>query len=182
MKLYLIRHGKTKANENHLYCGSTDLPLSDLGIQELSEYQYQIPKSCHYITSGMMRTEQTLQYLFGDVAHTQDDRFREVNFGIFEMKSYEELKMDEDYQNWITGDNEKNVPPKGESGQHMTERVLDGLNQLIQEDQDTVLITHGGVIACIMNHLFPKEEKNRYEWQLKPGRGYVITEGAYRLL
>ena len=29
MKLILIRHGKTVANENHLYCGSTDLPLDE---------------------------------------------------------------------------------------------------------------------------------------------------------
>ena len=26
MTIYLIRHGKTEANEKHLYCGSTDLP------------------------------------------------------------------------------------------------------------------------------------------------------------
>ena len=31
MTIYLIRHGKTEANEKHLYCGSTDLPLSDVG-------------------------------------------------------------------------------------------------------------------------------------------------------
>ena len=28
MTIYLIRHGKTEANEKHLYCGSTDLSLS----------------------------------------------------------------------------------------------------------------------------------------------------------
>ena len=27
----LIRHGKTEANERHLYCGSTDLSLSEKG-------------------------------------------------------------------------------------------------------------------------------------------------------
>ena len=31
MRLILIRHGKTEANEKHLYCGSTDLPLSEAG-------------------------------------------------------------------------------------------------------------------------------------------------------
>ena len=31
MSIYLIRHGKTEANEKHLYCGSTDLPLSEKG-------------------------------------------------------------------------------------------------------------------------------------------------------
>ena len=37
MIIYLIRHGKTEANERHLYCGSTDLPLSDAGIAEQKE-------------------------------------------------------------------------------------------------------------------------------------------------
>ena len=35
MTIYLIRHGKTSANEKHLYCGSTDLPLSNAGKEEL---------------------------------------------------------------------------------------------------------------------------------------------------
>ena len=28
MRILLLRHGITEANEKHLYCGSTDLPLS----------------------------------------------------------------------------------------------------------------------------------------------------------
>ena len=35
MRLLLIRHGRTEANEKHLYCGSTDLELSDAGRDEL---------------------------------------------------------------------------------------------------------------------------------------------------
>ena len=34
MRIYLIRHGKTEANERRLYCGSTDLPLSRQGAAE----------------------------------------------------------------------------------------------------------------------------------------------------
>ena len=31
--LYLIRHGKTRANLEHRYCGSSDLTLSEQGIE-----------------------------------------------------------------------------------------------------------------------------------------------------
>ena len=48
--------------------------------------------------------------------------------------------------------------------------------------EDTCIITHGGVIASIMEYLFPKENKNRYQWQPKPGHGYVIREGTYTIL
>ena len=42
MIIYLIRHGKTRANEKHLYCGSTDLSLSDAGKEELRHWHYEI--------------------------------------------------------------------------------------------------------------------------------------------
>lgn len=35
LKVYLIRHGKTEANEKHLYCGKTDISLSERGKKEL---------------------------------------------------------------------------------------------------------------------------------------------------
>ena len=64
----------------------------------------------------------------------------------------------------------------------MLVRVLDGLKDLQKESKDIVLVTHGGVIAAMMAHLFPHEEKNRYTWQPKPGCGYVIDENGYQEL
>ena len=181
-KIYLIRHGRTEANEKWLYCGSTDLGLSESGQKDLEKVHYEILGNPIFMTSGMKRTEQTLKILFGNVPHTTDSRFREVDFGIFEMQSYQQLKETAIYQEWISGDNEKKVPPGGESGEQMKQRVLIGLQNLQNETKDVVLVTHGGVIASIMSHLFPKADKNRYEWQPKPGCGYVIFDGQYQVL
>lgn len=181
MTIYLIRHGKTEANEKHLYCGSTDLPLSEAGVQELQHLHYDI-KNARFLTSGMKRTEQTLEILFGTVEHTVEPELREVDFGIFEMHSYDELKNDPDYQAWISGDNEANIPPDGESGQQMRERVWKTFVQLRKAGQDTVIVTHGGVIAAIMEWLFPNENKNRYQWQPKNGYGYAINDGRYQTI
>ena len=178
MTIYLIRHGKTEANEKHLYCGSTDLSLSTAGKEELRSVHYDI-KNVRFITSGMKRTNETLKILFGDVPYEVEPRFREVDFGIFEMHSYEELKDTPDYQAWLTGDNDANVPPSGESGVQMTRRVLQAFLEL---QEDTCIITHGGVIACIMAHLFPEEGKNRYQWQPKNGEGYCLKDNTYCLL
>ena len=178
MKLILIRHGSTEANERRLYCGSTDLSLSDAGkavlLERKKEAQYPSLKGLRVLTSGMKRCEESLVLLFGEVAHEAVPAFREMDFGAFEMRSYEEMKNDPDYIAWITGDNEANVCPDGESGQIMTARVLEGLRKLIDDGRDAMLVTHGGVIAAIMAHLFPEEGKNRYEWQPKPGGGYEI--------
>ena len=175
MILYLIRHGRTEANETHLYCGSTDLPLSDAGRAELRTLRYDIG-NVRFVTSGMKRTDETLRILFGEVPYEVDTRFREVDFGSFEMHSYRELKDTPDYQAWLTGDNEANVPPRGESGAQMRRRVLEALAQI---REDSCIVTHGGVIASIMETLFPEEHKNRYEWQPQCGRGYRIEGSRY---
>ena len=178
MKLYLIRHGKTRANEEHRYCGSTDLNLSPQGKAELTCLDYG-PIQGRFITSGMARTEQTLEILFGAVPHQVEPRFREVDFGVFEMRTYEELKTDPAYKAWISGDNESSVPPGGESGSQMAGRVLAALEEVLASGEDAVIVTHGGVIAAVMAHLFPREGKSRYQWQPENGRGYVIRDGSY---
>lgn len=179
--IYLIRHGKTPANEAHLYCGSTDLDLSEGGMAALRGIRYDISAD-RYITSGMKRTEQTLALLFGPVPFTREPELREVDFGVFEMKSYQQLKDDPDYQRWLTGDNEKNTPPGGESGDDMTRRVLRAYARIAALPGDTVIVTHGGVIAAILTALFPREGKSRYQWQPQPGGGYAVWPGGYRVL
>ncbi len=178
MNIYVIRHGRTEANEKHLYCGSTDLSLSESGKKDLIEKKkrtdYPDPGSLRVVTSGMKRCEETMQILFGNIRHEQNMAFCEMDFGRFEMHSYTELSEDADYLEWITGDNESKVTPGGESGKLMTERALRGLDSLIRDGRDVLLITHGGVVAVIMAYLFPEEQKNRYEWQPEPGGGYWI--------
>lgn len=182
--IYLIRHGETEANVKHIYCGSTDLPLSDAGVEKLQTLKYDVGDA-EFITSGMQRTEQTLRLLFGDVIHKVDPRFREIDFGIFEMRSYYDLKDTPEYQKWLDGDNEANVCPGGESGRQMEVRVMEAFGELNERylgagSLDTVVVTHGGVIAAIMYNLFPGEEKNRFDWQPAPGHGYaIISESEY---
>ena len=178
MNIYLIRHGKTPANEQRIYCGSTDMSLSEGGIDELKNLSYNI-KNVRFLTSGMKRTNETLKVLFGDVPFEEDHRFREIDFGVFEMHSYEELKDREDYQQWITGDHEANIPPEGESGRQMMQRVLAAFSEI---KEDTVLIAHGGVISAIMQHCFPGEGKHLYQWQPKNGCGYLLSGGTYQAI
>ena len=184
--IYLIRHGETEANIKHIYCGSTDLPLSEAGVEKLQARKKDETicrvreDAARFVTSGMTRTEQTLRLLFGDVIHEIDERFREIDFGIFEMHSYYDLKDTPEYQQWLEGDNEANVCPGGESGHQMEARVMEAFSEL---SDDTVVVTHGGVIAAIMTNLFPDEGKNRFDWQPAPGHGYVImSESKYNEL
>ena len=177
MKIVLLRHGLTEANEKHLYCGSTDLPLSPAGRAALRRLEMPAPGT-RFISSGMRRCNETLEALFGAVAYETEPDFREIDFGDFEMKNYETLRTDSAYRAWLAGDNEKNTPPHGESGEEMTRRVLAAFARVTEDGRDAVIVTHGGVIAAIMARLFP-EGKSRYEWQSPNGGGYVIENGEY---
>ena len=154
------------------------LDEAETGREELRGFSYDM-KNIRFLTSGMKRTNETLQLLFGDVPYEEDHRFREVDFGIFEMHSYEQLKDTPAYQTWCSGNNEANVPPNGESGLQMKQRVLEAFSEI---KEDTVLVCHGGVIAAIMEHLFPEENKTRYEWQPKNGHGYQLRDNIYEAI
>ena len=175
MKLTLIRHGRTLGNVKKLYYGSTDLPLLDESIKALEELGKtgRYPSAPRYFTSGMKRTEQTLRALYGDVPHGVEPDLREVDFGDFEMKTYEELCRDPRYLEWISGDNEANICPGGESGNIVTERALRALLAIVREGSDAVCITHGGVIGGVLTRWFP-QGNGRYEFTPDPGQGFTV--------
>lgn len=176
MKLTLIRHGLTEGNVRKLYYGSTDLPLLKESVEALKELRTAggYPTAPHYYTSGMKRTEETLEALYGSVEHIVLKDIREIDFGDFEMRPYEDLKNDPAYVKWIEGDIEKNVCPNGESGEAVTRRALSALEEVIARGEDAVCITHGGVIGGLMAVWFPVPN-GRYCYTPEPGTGYRLT-------
>ena len=179
IKIFLFRHGKTFANEKHLYCGKTDLDLSDLGKAELLSKKesgiYPDISDCTIYTSGLKRTNQTLQILYPELAEraTTEKAFQEIDFGDFEMKSYDELKDNKSYQAWVQGESERtqtanadeNPCPNGESWTKLNERVTNALKKIITNERKVAIFTHGGVISAILQDIYPNERKSIYEWQ-----------------
>ena len=186
MDIYLIRHGKTTANEKGLYCGQTDLPLSDNGaglIEHLRDQGIYPKDIALYFTSGLLRARQTIARIYGPVHAQAIPELAEYKFGQFEMRSYEELKKRADYQAWINDSTGLVSCPAGENKRQFLERILAGFDTLLQKSsqaESALLAGHGGVIAGIMDHLFP-HTRNFYEWQPQPGRGYTLLYASGRL-
>ena len=174
MTLTLIRHGLTEGNLKRLYYGSTDLPLTETGIAALHSDPPAAPEAQDYYTSGMRRTEQTFAILFGERPHEIVRDLREIDFGHFEMRSYEELKDDPEFRHWCDECSEDAVCPGGESWNGLTDRALQALAPILAQGKDTVIVAHGGVIGGLMYRWFPGMP-HRFVWTPDPGHGYQIT-------
>lgn len=182
MKLILLRHGRTAANEARLYCGWTDIALSPGGRAELealrARVNYPDAKGLRRLTSGMRRADETLELLYGARPDARMPAFREMNFGAFEMRAYAELKARADYQAWISDETGEVSTPGGESAADFRRRVCAAADAL---ESDALLVCHGGVIAAMMARWFPREGRNLYQWQPGNGLGYIVElDGARR--
>lgn len=173
MKLTLLRHGDTEGSRNDLYYGAADIPVLPDSLEMLAERAKTgvYPTAARYYTSGLLRTEQTIRALYGDVAHTQLPGLREMDFGDFEMKSYAELKDDPAFQAWCE-DAEHNACPNGESAPQVLVRNLAAIQPVLDAGEDAVCVIHGGVTGGLMMHWFGGI---RYDYPVAPGTGYQVT-------
>lgn len=190
-KIHLIRHGITDGNRNRWYYGSMDIPLNDEGIDGLigfwKEGIYPEMNGGKFFTSGKLRTEQTLFLLYGEVEHEKLEALQEMNFGIFEGHSYDELKENFEFCKWI--ESHDSAAPGGESRTQFRNRVHEGLKELFfkhalnkgedDSSNESLIICHGGVISVIMMKVLDDAEKNFYDWIPAPGRGYTLFLNEY---
>ena len=170
MILTLIRHGQTEGSINELYYGAADIPVLPESLAELHENAARYPTAKRYFTSDMLRTEQTFHAIYGDTPHTVLPGLREMDFGDFEMRSYEQMKDDPAFQHWMT-DSEHLPCPNGESAPQTTARNLKAIETVLAEDSDAVCVIHGGVIAGFMMTWFGGL---RVDWYRKAGTGYQV--------
>ena len=175
--LYMIRHSLTEGNERRLYYGKTDLPLSEAGKKLCLSLRgnFDLPENTCFATSGMLRTEETLELIFGKVDHIQLSGLREMEMGVFEMRSYDQLKDTEAYQRWLEDVSGEYQIPEGESNLMFFQRTLNCVEGLIESGPENLFVAcHGGVIASIMFQLFPNDMNSFYDWIPHACQGYVI--------
>ena len=84
---------------------------------------------------------------------------REMNFGKWEGKTYEDLKENRLYRQWL-GRSCYHCPPDGESFLSSHKRVDAGWAKIIEEVlssslQSCAMITHGGVIRYLLSKFAP---------------------------
>lgn len=156
--LYLIRHWITDWNKEKRYLGHTDQNILLDGINKLDLLKEELESLSFdaIYSSDLIRCQKTLEYLHLCHSPNLDPRLREMNFGDWEGKKYEDLKEDPSYQKWL--DNwELHGTPAGENGQVFQQRVDAFVSDMLDRDKlsfektNILIMTHGGVIRYILS-------------------------------
>lgn len=186
MKVLLIRHGKTKGNEEHRYIGRTDESLSAAGRAELFVRRgiWEQEQVSLVFASPMKRCIESAGILFPHAVIRKEIRLSECDFGVFENKNYRELNGREDYQAWIDSGGSMDFPG-GEALADFKKRSIEGFWKCIraaekEKCETAVFVVHGGTIMSVMEALaIPAADY--YSWQVKNAEGYLCRLTKERL-
>jgi len=153
--LYIIRHGESISNINKRFSGITDVELSHLGKEQarsaglnlnglnISQI-YSSPLKRAYETAKIISEENNI-----DVQSIKvDGRLIEVNFGIFENMTWEEMLIDykNEAESWAKAGFRYKFP-EGESYEDIISRVSGFIDNV---PDNSVIVSHFGVIQGIL--------------------------------
>ena len=155
-KLHLVRHGETIWHSQNKYAGHTDIELTDSGHSQaraLSIWAATVKPYAIY-SSDLVRAIETAKPL-AEILGLEiiaDPRFREVNFGLVEGLSPEEIKekYPDLWESFISQPADVQMPG-GESGKSALERAAKAIDEILDlnENGEVILICHGTLMRLI---------------------------------
>lgn len=150
MELYLIRHTSVAVPKGFCY-GATDVALNDTFGAEAEQVKLNLVgvQFDAVFTSPLSRAVKLAAFC-GYADAEKDDRLRELNFGEWEMKSFDELyKDDERFRQWCEGDYVNLAAPGGESLAQQMERFRRFVDEKKKQGHRCIAaFCHGGILAC----------------------------------
>ncbi|SRR5579875_101275 len=163
----LVRHGETEGNSSIRYHGVTDVLLSDLGRAQMRAtraalQQHIAGDPAPIFASPLLRAIESARLLASKTADlTPIEEFREINFGLFEGLTAEEIRdrHPAEHRRWMQARFAPDFTfPGGENRREFTARVARGLERMLALCGDAtgayvLLVAHRGVIRTIVNQL-----------------------------
>lgn len=181
LDLVFIRHGLTAGNQERRYIGQTDdQPLSEQGRRALLERQAEgiYPRVQAVYTSPLRRCSETARLLYPMLVPVVVQALIELDFGVFEGKTYDQLKDNPAYRRWIDTAG-MTPPPGGEGGQEFAERLKGAMQQIVQHAvrsgvHQAAVVTHGGCLMSLLSTLGQGlSEQDFYRFQAANGGGFM---------
>lgn len=150
MELYLIRHTSVAVPKGICY-GGTDVALSSTFEEEAAVVKSRLEglKFDAVFTSPLSRAVKLAAFC-GYADAKKDERLKELNFGEWEMKSFDDLyKEDERFREWCEGDYVNLPAPGGESLAQQMERFRQFIEEKKRQGHQRIAaFCHGGILAC----------------------------------
>ena len=156
-----VRHGITELNVKKVYFGQLNPPLIDEGIQQIHNAKKNVAGEniSLFYSSDLKRCTESAEiineHLNLDII--EKPGFRELNFGIFEGLSHQELmgRYPEEaelfFKNW-----ENYQIPDGESIHDFMMRVVNEIEVIKKsyKGEKILITTHSGVIQAVLSFYF----------------------------
>jgi alpha-ribazole phosphatase len=184
-ELILIRHCQSQ-DAGERYIGRTDTPLTEQGREQAKEVCRQLERLPveRVYSSPALRARETLRPLL-----TQDPsrqvfvlpELQEIDFGKWEGLSFGEIQAQspELVTEWASGLRDFAFP-EGESLEGFWQRVCQvGERLLAGEEKRVAVVTHGGVIRCLLCHYLglPPEKHRSFQVDLGSLTTLAFSEG-----
>ena len=159
-EIYIIRHCEGLGNVEHIYSGTTDTDISELGKRQLIKLSERF-KSIHIdavYSSPLTRAKKTA-HAVADIKGLPliiDPACIELHGGVVEgrpfaesFKKYPELAETWDKRMQDFG------PIDAETMRHAYERVYDGVIKVASKNRgkSVAIATHGGIIKCLLSRI-----------------------------
>jgi alpha-ribazole phosphatase len=155
--LWLIRHPEPTESAKGRCYGSLDVALPPEGIRHAHSLATALASErfAAIYTSPRQRCMETTRIIATGRSCPLEivDALRELDFGIFEGRSYDEIAaLDPDcYRQWMENPTEVQFPG-GESFSQISDRVIGATRDLLARHQgdSIIFVTHGGPIRIIL--------------------------------
>lgn len=181
MRLTLVRHGETTGHSSIRYYGSTDVPLSPLGIEQMCQVGTALAaeRFDSVLCSRLQRSRQSAELAARRrLVPRAMAAFDEVDFGQWEGWTREEIaaRDTDGYRRWQERP-EEFAYPGGECRRAFRQRVADGLQRVLAERHggDLLLVLHRGVIAIIVAELLGLAPEERRRLDIDLGSIHVLA-------
>ncbi|MDO4977297.1 MAG: alpha-ribazole phosphatase [Eubacteriales bacterium] len=155
MRLYLVRHGETDLNRLGCYYGRTEAILTENGVNQAREIGAFF-KEMHWdkiVVSPLKRTVQTAELVtgLGQEHFLLEDALMEQSFGLFEGKTYKQLKEDypQELNAWNQDFSDYQIPG-GESFSDVRKRVENWVKTIPSGDGNMLIVAHKGTLGHML--------------------------------
>lgn len=176
MYLYLVRHGQSTGNEQQLFFGLRDHPLTQLGREQARESARKLDEAefSRCLSSPLSRAWDTAmictegRYVVPETcpAILEQDmgELEGLTWGAAEARFGDHIGL-------LLSDWFHTTPPGGEPPAQMLKRVGGCVDELVRRDENVLLVGHNGSLSLVLLHLGLAGERDmfRREWTFRHG-------------